>query len=48
MDQLLLGRTLGVDRIDKSSLKSALMLLWLDYFQTNAPAQRPRPGSNRR
>ena len=42
------GRTLGEYRIDKSSLKSALMLLWLDYFQTNAPAQRHSPGSNRR
>ena len=37
------SRTLGEYRIDKSSLKSALMLQWLDYFQTNAPARRPRP-----
>ena len=37
------SRSLGEYRIDKSSLKSALMLQWLDYFQTNAPVRRPRP-----
>ena len=37
------SHTLGEYRIDKSSLKSVLMLQWLDYFQTNARARRPSP-----
>ena len=37
------GRTLEEYRADKSSLKSALMLQWLDYFRTNAPARRQSP-----
>ena len=37
------GRTLEEYRADKLSLKSALMLQWLDYFRTNAPARRQSP-----
>jgi hypothetical protein len=37
------GRTLEEYRADKPSLKSALMLQWLDYFRTNAPARRQSP-----
>jgi hypothetical protein len=37
------GRTLEEYRADKPSLKSALMLQWLDYFRTNAPARSQSP-----
>jgi len=30
------GRTLEGYRTDKASLRSAVMLQWLEYFQTNA------------
>ena len=37
------GRTLEEYRADKPSLKSALMLQWLDYFRTNAPTRSQSP-----
>ena len=37
------GRTLEEYRADKPSLKSALMLQWLDYFRSNAPARSQSP-----
>ena len=37
------GRTLEEYRADKPGLKSALMLQWLDYFRTNAPARSQSP-----
>ena len=37
------GRTLEEYQADKPSLKSALMLQWLDYFRTNAPARSQSP-----
>ena len=42
------GHTLEEYRIDKPSLKSAVMLQWLGYFQTNAWLRTEVPGNNRR
>ena len=42
------GRTLEEYRADKVSLRSALMLQWLGYFQTNARLRTGVPGNNRR
>ena len=37
------GRTVEEYRADKPSLKSAIMMQWLDYFRTNAPARSQSP-----
>ena len=42
------GHTLEEYRIDKPSLKSAVMLQWLEYFQTNAQLGAGVSGNNRR
>ena len=42
------GRTLEEYRADKASLRSAVMLQWLGYFQTNARLRTEISGNNRR
>ena len=42
------GRTLEGYRTDKASLRSAVMLQWLEYFQTNARLRTGVPGNKRR